>query len=66
MAQSGKPARIGLTQLGDPDPVILGAVLGRFLAAVQRLGDFLEALALAGQRAQLGDFVALSRAGGGG
>ncbi len=52
---------VRLPQLGDPDPVQFGPLLGRFLAAVERLGDFLEAFALASERSQFGDFVALPR-----
>ena len=48
-----------LAQLRNPDPVDLRAFLGRFLAAAERFGDLFEALALARQDAQLGDFFAL-------
>src|SRR5436189_5187473 len=43
--------------LADGDSVELGALLGRFLGAGERLGDLLEALALRGERPELGDLV---------
>ena len=52
-------SRCRLAQLSNPDPVLFRALLGRFLAAVERFGDFLEAFALARQRAQLGDLLGL-------
>ena len=50
-------SRCRLAQLSNPDPVLFRPLLGRFLAPVQRLGDFLEAFTLARQRAQFRDFL---------
>ena len=43
-------------QLRNPDPIDLRSLLGRFLAAVQRLGDFFQTLTLAREGAQFADF----------
>src|SRR3954471_2134412 len=47
-----------LTQLRNLQPVRLGAVPDRFLAAGHRLGNALERHALAGEKVQLLDLVA--------
>src|SRR5690606_15280279 len=49
------PSICPLTLLGDADPVRLGPIPGRLLGPAQRLGNFLEALALGRQRAQFAD-----------
>src|SRR6187402_709465 len=46
-----------LMQLGDAQAVGLGAVLDRFLAAGERLGDRLQRDALLGERVELLDLV---------
>src|SRR5215203_613348 len=47
-----------LAKLGDVQPVGLRAILDRFLAALERLGDRLERHALLGQRVELLELVA--------
>src|SRR5690349_19852706 len=49
----------GLAQLGDGEAVGLGAVLHRFLAPRERLGDALQRLALLGEIVEGGDLLLL-------
>src|SRR5437868_11443450 len=46
-----------LPQLGNPQPVRFGAVLDRFLAPGERLGDGAQAHALAGEQVELLDLI---------